>query len=101
MYDYFIDVFDIDVFVDSYIVGGVNVIYYCDLFSEYVFLYLLLVLMMFCWFIDWFVGKLLIDYCVWIMWLIIFNLMIYVGMVRLVVIVVKVIIGRKLSCCLF
>jgi alpha-beta hydrolase superfamily lysophospholipase len=94
VHDYLIDVHDIDELVDAYSVGGANVTYHRDTFSEHITLHPLSAPMTLRWLQDRFAGRPLTDHRVRTTWPTMFNPMTYIGMARLAVIAAKVITGR-------
>jgi acetyl esterase/lipase len=96
VYDYLIDVNDIDALADAYSAGGADVTYHRDAFNEHMLLHPLSAPMALRWLTDRFDRRPLTDHLVRTTWPTIFNPTTYVGMARLAKIALKVITGRKL-----
>ncbi|HSS23415.1 MAG TPA: lipase family protein, partial [Mycobacterium sp.] len=96
VYDYLIDVHDIDALADAYSAGGADVTYHRDAFNEHMFLHPLSAPMALRWLTDRFNRRQLTDHLVRTVWPTAFNPMTYAGMARLAVIAAKVITGRKI-----
>ena len=97
VYDYVIDVHDIDALADAYSAGGADVTYHRDAFNEHIFMHPMSAPMALRWLTDRFDRRPLTDNLVRTMWPTVFNPTTYVGMARLVKIAAKVITGRKLQ----
>jgi alpha-beta hydrolase superfamily lysophospholipase len=96
VYDYLIDVHDIDALADAYSAGGADVTYHRDAFNEHMFLHPLSAPMALRWLTDRFNRRQLTDHLVRTVWPTAFNPMTYTGMARLAVIAAKIITGRKI-----
>jgi secretory lipase len=96
VYDYLIDVHDIDALADAYSAGGADVSYHRDAFNEHMFLHPLSAPMTLRWLTDRFAGRPLKDHLIRTVWPTAFNPITYAGMLRLGVIAAKVITGRKI-----
>jgi hypothetical protein len=96
VYDYIIDVHDIDALADAYSAGGADVSYHRDAFNEHMLLHPLSAPMTLRWLTDRFARRPLSDHLVRTMWPTVFNPMTYAGMARLIKIGAKVIAGRKI-----
>jgi hypothetical protein len=96
VYDYLIDVHDIDALADAYSAGGADVTYHRDAFNEHILMHPMSAPMTLRWFNDRFARRPLTDHLVRTMWPTAFNPMTYAGMTRLIGIAARVITGRKL-----
>ncbi|WAC94393.1 lipase family protein [Mycobacterium sp. Aquia_213] len=96
VYDYLIDVHDIDALADAYSAGGADVSYHRDAFNEHALLHPLSAPMTLRWLTDRFAGRPLKDHLIRTAWPTAFNPITYTGMLRLGVIAAKVITGRKI-----
>jgi hypothetical protein len=96
VYDYLIDVHDIDALADAYSAGGADVSYHRDAFNEHALLHPLSAPMALRWLTDRFARRPLKDHLIRTAWPTMFNPITYAGMVRLGVIAAKVITGRKI-----
>lgn len=96
VYDYLIDVHDIDALADAYRAGGADVSYHRDAFNEHALLHPLSAPMALRWLTDRFEGRPLKDHLIRTVWPTMFNPMTYAGMARLSRIAAKVITGRRL-----
>src|SRR6202034_1097357 len=95
VYDYLIDVNDIDALADAYSAGGADVSYHRDAFNEHMLLHPLSAPMALRWLTDRFARRPLKDHLIRTAWPTAFNPITYVGMARLAKIAAKVITGRK------
>jgi hypothetical protein len=96
VYDYIIDVHDIDALADAYSAGGADVSYHRDAFNEHMLLHPLSAPMTLRWLTDRFARRPLSDHLIRTVWPTAFNPMTYAGMARLIKIAAKVITGRKI-----
>jgi Secretory lipase len=96
VYDYIIDVHDIDALADAYSAGGADVSYHRDAFNEHMMLHPLSAPMTLRWLTDRFARRPLSDHLIRTVWPTAFNPMTYAGMARLIKIAAKVITGRKI-----
>ncbi|GLE51474.1 hypothetical protein ATCCBAA256_10590 [Mycobacterium montefiorense] len=96
VYDYLIDVHDIDALADAYSAGGADVTYHRDAFNEHALLHPLSAPMALRWLTDRFARRPLKDHLIRTTWPTAFNPITYAGMLRLGVIAAKVITGRKI-----
>jgi len=96
VYDYLIDVHDIDRLADAYSAGGADVTYHRDAFNEHMCLHPLSAPMTLRWLTDRFARRPLTDHLIRTAWPTVFNPMTYAGMARLALIAAKVITGRKI-----
>ncbi|MCV7413629.1 lipase [Mycobacterium florentinum] len=96
VYDYLIDVHDIDALADAYSAGGADVSYHRDAFNEHALLHPLSAPMTLRWLTDRFAGRPLKDHLIRTTWPTAFNPITYTGMLRLGLIAAKVITGRKI-----
>jgi alpha-beta hydrolase superfamily lysophospholipase len=96
VYDYLIDVHDIDALADAYSAGGADVSYHRDAFNEHALLHPLSAPMALRWLTDRFARRPLKDHLIRTAWPTMFNPITYAGMLRLGVIAAKVITGRKI-----
>ncbi len=96
VYDYLIDVHDIDALAAAYSAGGADVSYHRDAFNEHALLHPLSAPMALRWLTDRFAGRPLKDHLIRTAWPTAFNPITYAGMLRLGVIAAKVITGRKI-----
>jgi len=95
VYDYLIDVHDIDTLADAYSAGGADVSYHRDAFNEHMLLHPLSAPMALRWLTDRFERRPLSAHLIRTQWPTMFNPMTYAGMLRLGRIAAKVITGRK------
>lgn len=96
VYDYLIDVNDIDELAAAYSAGGADVSYHRDAFNEHALLHPLSAPMALRWLTDRFARRPLRDHLIRTVWPTMFNPMTYAGMVRLGIIAAKVVTGRKI-----
>jgi hypothetical protein len=96
VYDYLIDVHDIDALADAYSAGGADVSYHRDAFNEHMLLHPLSAPMTLRWLTDRFARRPLKDHLIRTAWPTAFNPITYAGMIRLGVIAAKVLTGRKI-----
>jgi acetyl esterase/lipase len=96
VYDYLIDVHDIDTLADAYSAGGADVSYHRDAFNEHMLLHPLSAPMALRWLTDRFARRPLKDHLIRTAWPTAFNPITYAGMIRLGVIAAKVLTGRKI-----
>ncbi|WAJ47397.1 lipase [Mycobacterium sp. Aquia_216] len=96
VYDYLIDVHDIDALADAYSAGGADVSYHRDAFNEHALLHPLSAPMALRWLTDRFARRPLRDHLIRTVWPTAFNPITYAGMLRLGVIAAKVVTGRKI-----
>jgi alpha-beta hydrolase superfamily lysophospholipase len=95
VYDYLIDVHDIDELADTYSAGGADVTYHRDAFNEHMFLHPLSAPMALRWLTDRFARRPLSEHLIRTKWPTAFNPMTYAGMARLAKIAARVITGKK------
>jgi hypothetical protein len=96
VYDYLIDVNDIDELAEAYSAGGTDVSYHRDAFNEHALLHPLSAPMALRWLTDRFAGRPLKDHLIRTAWPTMFNPITYAGMVRLGIVAAKVLTGRKI-----
>ncbi len=96
VYDYLIDVHDIDALADAYSAGGADVSYHRDAFNEHAMLHPLSAPMALRWLTDRFDRRPLKDHLIRTAWPTMFNPMTYAGMARLLKIAAKVVTGRTI-----
>jgi len=96
VYDYLIDVHDIDTLADAYSAGGADVSYHRDAFNEHMLLHPLSAPMALRWLTDRFARRPLKDHLIRTAWPTAFNPITYAGMIRLGIIAAKVLTGRKI-----
>ena len=95
VYDYLIDVHDIDELADTYSAGGADVTYHRDAFNEHMFLHPLSAPMALRWLTDRFARRPLSEHLIRTKWPTAFNPMTYAGMARLAAVAARVITGKK------
>jgi hypothetical protein len=97
VHDRIVSVDDIDDLTDTYCSGGANVTYHRDMFSEHMLLHPMSAPMTLRWLRDRFAGRPLREHLTRTKWPTLLNPSTYRGMVRLAVISVQVMMGRRVE----